>query len=91
LFSDVEKKIEVEKVSQHELNIKEEYKDALSCIGFEKDEWHKYYTTVNIVMIALLIFTFLLIAGMALFVARTLYLILQKQIIYISKNLNKEL
>jgi len=38
LFSDVEKKVEKEKATQGELNIKED-KDASSCSGFEKDEW----------------------------------------------------
>jgi len=90
LFSDVEKKLEEEKVTQDELNIKEEYKDALSCIGFEKDEWYKYNTIVNVVMFALLIMSFLLIVGMAVYVGRILYLIVQKKM-FISKILNKEL
>lgn len=89
LFSDAEKKREEEIVSQDEVN-KDEYKDALSCTAFEKDELHKYNTTVNIVMFILLILSFILIVWIAIYMARILYFIVQKKI-FISKILNKEL
>ncbi|NP_001233044.1 uncharacterized protein LOC100573855 [Acyrthosiphon pisum] len=88
--TNVEKKVEEEKVTQDELNIKKEHKDALNCTGFEKDEWYKYYYIVKVVVFTLLISSFLLIVGMTVHVARILYLSLQKKI-FISKILNKEL
>ncbi|XP_060859884.1 uncharacterized protein LOC132937070 [Metopolophium dirhodum] len=88
--TNVEKKLEEEKVSQDELNIKEEYNDALSCTGFEKDGWYKYNTIVNVVLFTFLILSFILIVGIAVHVGRIVYLIVQKKI-FISKILNKEL
>uniref|UniRef100_A0A2S2PHF8 Uncharacterized protein n=1 Tax=Schizaphis graminum TaxID=13262 RepID=A0A2S2PHF8_SCHGA len=87
----VEKISEEENVSQDDVNLKEELKDASSCSGFEKDEWYiKYSTIVNILLVTLLFVTFSMIVAMTVYLLRVLFLVIIRHL-YTTQSLKKEL
>ncbi|XP_026819924.1 uncharacterized protein LOC113558627 isoform X2 [Rhopalosiphum maidis] len=86
----VEKIPEEEEVSRDDVNIEEELKDASSCTGFEKDEWYKYSTIVNILLVTLLFVTFSLIVAMTVYLLRILFMVIIKHL-YTTQSLKKEL
>ncbi|XP_060847197.1 uncharacterized protein LOC132926807 [Rhopalosiphum padi] len=86
-----EKIPEEEKVSRDDVNLTEEFKDAsISCTGFEKDEWYKYSTIVNILLVTLLFVTFSLVVAMTVYLLRILFLVIIRHL-YTTQILRKEL
>lgn len=80
MFSDYEKKIEKENISEDEFSFEEDSSVTLSCSDLEDDEKQKLNPTLNIIKLFFLIFSFLMIVGMAVHVARVLYPIIEKKI-----------
>lgn len=73
MFSDYEKKFEKENISKDEFNFEEDSE-------LEDDKKHTFNPTLNAIKTFFFILSFLMIVGMAVHVARILYLSILKKI-----------